>query len=185
MAEQQQISIKPSVGQTVTGIRPSLPGTILLADKNGIRVEVESVAGLPQTPVAVSLQPAPTPLPTQAVVAAPAPVTEVIVQAAGPASTNSVTVASTGNVTAGALPAEELKTTIPNVVTTTLHPAASRSYIVTTGPPGGNPAPGSGHPGNTPNTRPNLDSIVDAIRHLEGDHLFSEDSHKVRKFGKF
>merc|ERR1712045_216207 len=29
--------------------------------------------------------------------------------------------------------------------------------------------------------RPNLDSIVDAIRHLEGDHLFSEDSHKVVK----
>merc|ERR1712117_7739 len=29
--------------------------------------------------------------------------------------------------------------------------------------------------------RQNLDSIVEAIRHLEGDHLFSEDSHKVVK----
>ena len=83
---EQQISIKPT-GQGQTGVgRPSLPGTILLADKNGIRVEVEAVAGLPQTPVAVSLQPAGTPT---AVVAAPAPVSEVVV-AAGPASITSI-----------------------------------------------------------------------------------------------
>ena len=28
------------------------------------------------------------------------------------------------------------------------------------------------------NSRQNLDSIVEAIRHLEGDHLFSEDHHQ-------
>ena len=28
-------------------------------------------------------------------------------------------------------------------------------------------------------SRQNLDSIVEAIRHLEGDHLFSEDHHQV------
>jgi len=179
---EQQISIKPTgIQPGQTGGRPSLPGTILLADKNGIRVEVEAVAGLPQTPVAVSLQPA---TPTAVQVAAPAPVSEVVV-AAGPASITSIAQAgkgTAGNSTAGALPAEELKTT-NNVVTTT-HPAASRSYIVTTGPPvGGSGTPGavSGPPGTTPNTRQNLDSIVEAIRHLEGDHLFSEDSHKVVK----
>ena len=175
---EQQISIKPT-GAGQTGVRPSLPGTILLADKNGIRVEVEAVAGLPQTPVAVSLQPAGTPT---AVVAAPAPVSEVVV-AAGPASVTSVAVASTGNkaagnATAGALPAEELKT-INHVVTTTQPAAPSRSYIVTTGGGGGGPPTGGGPPGTNPNTRQNLDSIVEAIRHLEGDHLFSEDSHKV------
>ena len=84
---EQQISIKPTgIQPGQTGGRPSLPGTILLADKNGIRVEVEAVAGLPQTPVAVSLQPA---TPTAVQVAAPAPVSEVVV-AAGPASITSI-----------------------------------------------------------------------------------------------
>jgi len=174
MAE-QQISIKTTGGQTVYLERPSLPGpTILLADKNGIRVEVEAVAGLPQTPVAVSLQPV---TPTAVVVAAPAPVTEVVVQAAGPASVASVVAVAncTGNMAATA---EELNVVTNNIVTTA-HPAASRSYIVTTGGGGG---PGGGTPLRTePNTRQNLDSIVEAIRHLEGDHLFSEDSHKVVK----
>ena len=165
-----------------------MPGTILLAGKNGISVEVEARAveamasSLPQAPVAqVSLQPAQA-MPAGAAVATglPSVVTEVVVQAAGPASVASV-VPGNGNkaviVSAGALPAEELKTT-NNVI----HPAASRSFqIVTTGGAGvvssGSIAQGRLH--HEPNTRQNLDTILEAIKHLEGDHQFSEDSHNV------
>ena len=160
-------------------------GTILLAGKNGTRVEVEAMASsLPQAPVAqVSLQPAQA-MPAGAAVATglPSVVTEVVVQAAGPAG--SAASVATGNgskaviVSAGALPAEELKTT-NNV---THPPAASRSFqIVTTGGAGvvssGSIAQGRLH--HEPNTRQNLDTILEAIKHLEGDHQFSEDSHKV------
>ena len=34
-------------------------------------------------------------------------------------------------------------------------------------------------------SRQNLDSIVEAIRHLEGDHLFSEDRHQVSQLTVF
>ena len=65
-----------------------MPGTILLAGKNGISVEVEAMASsLPQAPVAqVSLQPAQA-MPAGAAVAPglPSVVTEVVVQAGGPA----------------------------------------------------------------------------------------------------
>ena len=159
-----------------------MPGTILLAGKNGISVEVEAMASsLPQAPVAqVSLQPAQA-MPAGAAVATglPSVVTEVVVQAAGPASVASVAPGN-GNkaviVSAGALPAEELKTT-NNV---NHPPAASRSFqIVTTGGAGvvssGSIAQGRVH--HEP--RQNLDTILEAIKHLEGDHQFSEDSHKV------
>ena len=182
----EQISVKTTAGgQSSAGPRPYLPGTILLADKNGIRVEVEAVAGLPQVPVGVTLQPAQAPLAQTAAVAVGAAGSEVVV-ASGKASREAVSVASVsaaaggsgggnGNMSAGALPAEELKTVANNVVTTAAHPATSRSYIVTTGSQGGPSASNAA----APNTRQNLDSIVEAIRHLEGDHLFSEDSHKV------
>ena len=68
-----------------------MPGTILLAGKNGISVEVEAMASslpLAQTPVAqVSLQPAQA-MPAGAAVATglPSVVTEVVVQAASPSS---------------------------------------------------------------------------------------------------
>ena len=179
----EQITVKTTGGPTM-----KMPGTILLAGKNGISVEVEARAveamasSLPQAPVAqVSLQPAQA-MPAGAAVATglPSVVTEVVVQAAGPASLASV-VPGNGNkaviVSAGALPAEELKTT-NNVI----HPAASRSFqIVTTGGAGvvssGSIAQGRLH--HEPNTRQNLDTILEAIKHLEGDHQFSEDSHKV------
>ena len=147
--------------------RPSLPGTILLADKNGIRVEVEAVAGLPQAPVAVTLHPPPQPQ------VAPAPASEVVVAAVqAPVSaaanvTNKVTVVAPTPAAVAAVSDELKNTNNPAVVSTGQYPAASRSYIVTTGS------------ATTNNTRQNLDSIVEAIRHLEGDHLFSEDSHKV------
>lgn len=73
-----------------------------------------------------------------------------------------------------ALKAEELKTTPSTVTTVTTLPAqqgTSRSFIVRTETAS---APAS-------NSKQNLDSIVEAIRHLEGDHLFSDDSHKVAK----
>merc|ERR1712079_387203 len=60
--------------------------------------------------------------------------------------------------------------------------ATSRSFIVTTG--GTTTAASAVVPSasnSAPTSRQNLDSIVEAIRHLEGDHLFSEDSHKVVK----
>lgn len=155
----EPISIKTTGPQS----RPSLPGTIVLADKNGIRVEVEAVTGLPQAPVAVTLHPTPQ--------TAPAPASEVVVAAVqAPASAANVAnkaVAVTPAAAAAAVVSDELKTT-NNVVST--YPAASRSYIVTTGS------------ATTNSTRQNLDSIVEAIRHLEGDHLFSEDSHKVIVF---
>ena len=176
----EQITVKTTGGPTM-----KMPGTILLAGKNGISVEVEAMASslpLAQTPVAqVSLQPVQA-MPAGAAVATglPSVVTEVVVQAAGPASLASV-VPGNGNkaviISAGALPAEELKTT-NNVI----HPAASRSFqIVTTGGAGvvssGSIAQGRLH--HEPNTRQNLDTILEAIKHLEGDHQFSEDSHKV------
>ena len=176
----EQITVKTTGGPTM-----KMPGTILLAGKNGISVEVEAMASslpLAQTPVAqVSLQPVQA-MPAGAAVATglPSVVTEVVVQAAGPASVASV-VPGNGNkaviISAGALPAEELKTT-NNVI----HPAASRSFqIVTTGGAGvvssGSIAQGRLH--HEPNTRQNLDTILEAIKHLEGDHQFSEDSHKV------
>ena len=49
-------------------------------------------------------------------------------------------------------------------------PPSTRSFIVTTA---------SASNAAATSARQNLDSIVEAIRHLEGDHLFSEDSHKV------
>ena len=175
----EQITVKTTGGPTM-----KMPGTILLAGKNGISVEVEAMASsLPQAPVAqVSLQPAQA-MPAGAAVAPglPSVVTEVVVQAAGPASVASVAPGN-GNkaviVSAGALPAEELKTT-NNV---NHPPAASRSFqIVTTGGAGavssGSIAQGRQH--HEPNTRQNLDTILEAIKHLEGDHQFSEDSHKV------
>lgn len=175
----EQITVKTTGGPTM-----KMPGTILLAGKNGISVEVEAMASsLPLAPVAqVSLQPAQA-MPAGAAVATglPSVVTEVVVQAAGPASLASV-VPGNGNkaviISAGALPAEELKTT-NNVI----HPAASRSFqIVTTGGAGvvssGSIAQGRLHQ-HEPNTRQNLDTILEAIKHLEGDHQFSEDSHKV------
>ena len=173
----EQITVKTTGGPTM-----KMPGTILLAGKNGISVEVEAMASsLPQAPVAqVSLQPSQA-MPAGAAVATglPSVVTEVVVQAAGPASVASI---APGNkaviVSAGALPAEELKTT--NNVN---HPAASRSFqIVTTGG-AGVVSSGSIPQGYTlkhePNTRQNLDTILEAIKHLEGDHQFSEDSHNV------
>ena len=174
----EQITVKTTGGPTM-----KMPGTILLAGKNGITVEVEAMASsLPQVPVAqVSLQPAQAmPAGAAVVTGLPSVVTEVVVQAVGPASVASVAPGN-GNkaviVSAGALPAEELKTT--NIVN---HPAASRSFqIVTTGGAGavssGSIAQGRLH--HEPNTRQNLDTILEAIKHLEGDHQFSEDSHKV------
>lgn len=177
----EQITVKTTGGPTM-----KIPGTILLAGKNGISVEVEAMtSSLPQAPVAqVSLQPAQA-MPAGAAVAPglPSVVTEVVVQAAGPASVASVAPGN-GNkaviVSAGALPAEELKTT--NNVNHT--PAASRSFqIVTTGGAGvvssGSIAQGRLH--HEPRIGQSLDTILEAIKHLEGDHQFSEDSHKVVK----
>merc|ERR1712045_871921 len=116
------------------------PGTILLADKNGMQVKVEAVHGLPQVPVSMS--------------------SEVPV----------------------ALKADELKST-PVITAVATQPgtvSTSRSFIVTTG--GTTTASAVPAASNSASTsRQNLDSIVEAIRHLEGDHLFSEDSHKVVK----
>lgn len=81
--------------------------------------------------------------------------------------------------------ADELKST-PVITAVATQPgtagatATSRSFIVTTG--GTTTAASAVVPSasNSASTsRQNLDSIVEAIRHLEGDHLFSEDSHKV------
>jgi len=138
------------------------PATILLADKNGIRVEVEA---LPQQPV--SIQPA-----------------TVAVQPVVAASSETVLTAGVG--VAGGAPqaaaknpsAEELRNSNVTKGSTTSvgsipnSKSSQRSFIVTTGS-------GVGVAGNAGANRQNLDSIVEAIRHLEGDHLFSEDSHKV------
>ena len=66
-------------------------------------------------------------------------------------------------------------TALPVNVTpvSTQPPPSTRSFIITTASPAASNAAAAA-PG-----RQNLDSIVEAIRHLEGDHLFSEDSHKV------
>ena len=78
--------------------------------------------------------------------------------------------------------ADELKST-PVITAVATQPgtvSTSRSFIVTTG--GTTTAASAVVPSasNSASTsRQNLDSIVEAIRHLEGDHLFSEDSHKV------
>merc|ERR1712004_546023 len=68
-------------------------------------------------------------------------------------------------------------TALPVNVTpvSTQPPPSTRSFIITTASPAASNAAAAA-PG-----RQNLDSIVEAIRHLEGDHLFSEDSHKVVK----
>ena len=68
-------------------------------------------------------------------------------------------------------------TALPAVVTpvSTQQPASTRSFIVTTASASNAAAAAAA----APSARQNLDSIVEAIRHLEGDHLFSEDSHKV------
>jgi len=70
-------------------------------------------------------------------------------------------------------------TALPAVVTpvSTQQPASTRSFIVTTASASNAAAAAAA----APSARQNLDSIVEAIRHLEGDHLFSEDSHKVVK----
>ena len=125
------------------------PGTILLADKNGMQVKVEAVHGLPTIPVTMS--------------------------------SSEVSVA---------LKAEELKPTPSSVTTVSALPqtqqggqqgGTTRSFIVTTGNPSaaGVTATAASLPAAS-NSKQNLDSIVEAIRHLEGDHLFSDDSHKVR-----
>ena len=125
------------------------PGTILLADKNGMQVKVEAVHGLPTIPVTMS--------------------------------SSEVSVA---------LKAEELKQTPSSVTTVSALPqtqqggqqgGTTRSFIVTTGNPSaaGVTASAASLPAAS-NSKQNLDSIVEAIRHLEGDHLFSDDSHKVR-----
>ena len=69
-------------------------------------------------------------------------------------------------------------TALPAVVTpvSTQQPASTRSFIVTTASASNAAAAAAAA---APSARQNLDSIVEAIRHLEGDHLFSEDSHKV------
>lgn len=69
-------------------------------------------------------------------------------------------------------------TALPVNVTpvSTQQPPSTRSFIITTASPAAANAAAASAPG-----RQNLDSIVEAIRHLEGDHLFSEDSHKVVK----
>lgn len=76
--------------------------------------------------------------------------------------------------------ADELKST-PVITAVATQPgtvSTSRSFIVTTG--GTTTASAVPAASNSASTsRQNLDSIVEAIRHLEGDHLFSEDSHKV------
>ena len=82
-----------------------------------------------------------------------------------------------------ALKADELKST-PVITAVATQPgtvSTSRSFIVTTG--GTTTASAVPAASNSASTsRQNLDSIVEAIRHLEGDHLFSEDSHKVMYF---
>lgn len=123
-------------------VRPP-PAAILLTDKNGIRVEVETVAGLPSTPVSLQIAPKE---PTAVVVQAPQQPTQ--------------------QPQPSAKAAEELKTKTPS--TTGNSASATRSFIVTS-----TAAANAG--------RHNLDSIVEAIRHLEGDHCFSED-HKVTIF---
>merc|ERR1712004_899784 len=62
-------------------------------------------------------------------------------------------------------------TALPVNVTpvSTQPPPSTRSFIITTASPAASNAAAAA-PG-----RQNLDSIVEAIRHLEGDHLFSED----------
>jgi len=144
------------VDSTVQQAQRSAP-TILLADKNGIRVEVEAVAGLPQTPV--SLQQVSEQAP-KAVPAAEELNKNLI-------STTSVSSAIVNN------PQQQPQ-------------PASRSYIVTTGSAPQpqqqqGPVSASAASAAAACTRQNLDSIVEAIRHLEGDHMFSEDSHKVVK----
>ena len=91
--------------------------------------------------------------------------------------------------------ADELKST-PVITAVATQPgtgatqATSRSFIVTTGgttcsaPPSVVVQPAASNSASM-GSRQNLDSIVEAIRHLEGDHLFSEDSHKVIYFHEF
>merc|ERR1712045_766382 len=150
VVEKQQTSAV-TVASVATSRPPALsarppPGTILLADKNGMQVKVEAVHGLPQVPVSMSSE-----VPVALKVADELKSTPVI------------TAVATQPGTAGAT-------------------ATSRSFIVTTG--GTTTAASAVVPSasNSASTsRQNLDSIVEAIRHLEGDHLFSEDSHEVVK----
>merc|ERR1712045_563322 len=150
VVEKQQTSAV-TVASVATSRPPALsarppPGTILLADKNGMQVKVEAVHGLPQVPVSMSSE-----------------VPVAIKVADELKSTPVITAVATQPGTAGAT-------------------ATSRSFIVTTG--GTTTAASAVVPSasNSASTsRQNLDSIVEAIRHLEGDHLFSEDSHKVVK----
>jgi len=149
--QQQQQTSTVTVQASAASRPPALsarppPGTILLADKNGMQVKVEAVHGLPQVPVSMSSE-----VPVALKVADELKSTPVI------------TAVATQPGTAGAT-------------------ATSRSFIVTTG--GTTTAASAVVPSasNSASTsRQNLDSIVEAIRHLEGDHLFSEDSHKVVK----
>jgi len=151
VVEKQQQTSTVTVQASATSRPPALsarppPGTILLADKNGMQVKVEAVHGLPQVPVSMSSE-----VPVALKVADELKSTPVI------------TAVATQPGTAGAT-------------------ATSRSFIVTTG--GTTTAASAVVPSasNSASTsRQNLDSIVEAIRHLEGDHLFSEDSHKVVK----
>ena len=124
-------------------VRPP-PAAILLTDKNGIRVEVETVSGLATTPVSLQI--------------APKEPTAVVVQPPTQQPTAKAAV-------------EELKTKTPTTTTQAAVATTSRSFIVTS-----TAAASAASAANA--GRHNLDSIVEAIRHLEGDHCFSED-HKV------
>ncbi len=165
-----EVSVQPRI------VAATAPQTaILLTDKNGIKVEVETVTGLPQTPVNLKLPTKPTPVQ----VAETQVVSASTVVGKVPAKTQIVSANPA---------AEELKTKAgPSVIVTQpptsiltavasaqppLAATPARSYIVTT----------SSNPTNA--ARHNLDSIVEAIRHLEGDHCFSEDSHKVELISK-
>lgn len=124
---QRGVVVQPS-----TTVVPSVvPGTILLADKDGVRVEVEPIPTLPTQP-----------RPPQQTNQPPQPTPQPLPQAAA-------------NV-------EEASQELTAAPSTSGKPGA-RSYIVTS------------------TSRQNLDSIVEAIRHLEGDHLFSEDPQQVAK----
>lgn len=132
--------VQPATEATVTASiqdkkpLPQPPPTtqILLADKNGIRVEKV------EKKVEVVTTPAPAVAPT-AVQVAPVTVQPKV---------------------------EELKSAAPS--------NGKRSFIVSTSAPTPN-APSAVPSGSNPAAnRHNLDSIVEAIRHLEGDHCFSE-----------
>lgn len=143
--------VQPATEATVTASiqdkkpLPQPPPTtqILLADKNGIRVEKV------EKKVEVVTTPAPAVAPT-AVQVAPVTVQPKV---------------------------EELKSAAPS--------NGKRSFIVSTSAPTPN-APSAVPSGSNPAAnRHNLDSIVEAIRHLEGDHCFSEPprfGHRNKKF---